>query len=146
MAETEREQTIRMQKEEWCVRNIAKKLEYRQIEPRHCYVLLDHSFGEQKSIFRNALNSNKILKDIYEQETFTYQECYKIEAIGLENTIDTFLSSDKIFEKYKGKILHNVWRTAIRKFYETKIQNNNIKLTDAGANASQYFKPKKEIQ
>jgi len=144
MAETEREQTIRIQKEEWGVRNIAKKLEYRQVEPAHCYLILDHSFNEQNSIFRNALNNNQILKDIYEQETFTYLECYKVEAISLENIIDTFLSSDKIFEKYKGQILHNVWRTTIRKFYETKIHNNKIKLTEAGADASQYFKPKKE--
>ena len=143
MAETEREQTIRIQKEEWGVRNIAKKLEIRALEPAHCYVLLDHSFNEQNSIFRNALNNNKILKDIYEQETFTYQECYKVEAIDLSFLINTFLSSDKIFEKYKGQTLQNVWRTAIRKFYETKIYKNNIELTEAGQNASEVFKPKK---
>lgn len=132
--ETDREKEARRSQEEWGLKTISRKLETRDIQANYCYLVLNHSLDMQRTIFRNALNTNRILKDIFTNETFTYQECYKVKALDQDEVINTFLNPQfsGLFKKYENQPLNIVWRDFIRTNYQAVIFKNKIGLTKYG--------------
>ena len=108
-----------VEREMYNVKRTLSDLQLDRIQPKHCYMIYDHSIDEQVEIFKIAIEKNQKIKDLITTEEYVFKSVYKGLSIPA-NLVAKGFCKPTVVDRNSGKPLHIALEEYIRKVYSDK--------------------------